>query len=140
MNAIDYSRLHEELTPIEMLQGMLLYFKGGFSDQALYTFLYNLEEYAPGIREALQIYPAEDGLRSSLLPEMLSILIQGKALRVDAPNPVEQYFRVRESHHASLKELLTTEGILPKYDSALSNLARDFQAHITPIVSESIAR
>jgi hypothetical protein len=118
----------KKLTISEILGGLLLY--GGkekFPEQALYRFFQKVGDTDPELAERFQVSEGQGRLKSTPLRRALSFFEMGKILELPMPNPVDQYYRARQSQRESLKRDLTRRGIIPSNERLFEDLAEEFR-------------
>ena len=92
----------------------------------MYKFFQQLEKKYPKLSGRYQVSKVHGRFDSQPLRAALSFLEMGKALEVGMPNPVDQYYRARETQIDSLKKELVNRRILPDHENVINELAKEF--------------
>lgn len=122
--------MFDETTTQELLGGVLLHFDKKFPEQAVYRFFLELERQYPGLKGRYGIAKSEGRLRSKSIRRALDFFEMGKIVRIDMPNPVDQYYSFRTMFKESLTKNLEERGILPKYQDDFKRLSDLFASQV----------
>jgi hypothetical protein len=128
----------ENLSTTEILMGILVDFGEShqgqkFPEQAVYKLFQSLEQKYHNLQGRYQVRKTHGRLQSEPLRSTLSFLEMGKILEVMLPNPVDQYYRPRQSQLDSLRKELKERQVLPNHEGTLHRLTESFVRYIQEV-------
>lgn len=120
----------ENLSSVEILTGVLVYAgELKFPEQALYKLFGEISEHDPNLSRRFRVVGNGIGqLRSEPLRRILDHLEMGKIIEVPQPNPVDQFYTLRNSQSRAVAQDLKERGVIPAYETPLRALSERFAA------------
>jgi hypothetical protein len=120
----------ENLSSVEILTGLLVYARElKFPEQALYKLFREISQHEPNLSRRFRVVGNGIGqLRSEPLRRILDHLEMGKIIEVPQPNPVDQFYTLRNSQSKAVEEDLKERGVIPAYEKPLRALSERFAA------------
>jgi hypothetical protein len=117
----------EQLSTYEVLAGLLV--SAGrceFAEQQLLRFFHRLQSGNPAAAARFRVTGTSGRYESPPIRRALIIFKVGKLIELPPPNPVDQFYRPRESLFSAIRKDLADRGILPRYADPLQQLAKSF--------------
>ena len=115
----------DKLAPSDLLDGTLLCLgKEDFSEQAVYALFKEIENQQPAMEGWFEVTGTEGDLRSEPIRGLLNFMESGKLVQIAPPNPVDQFYQVRQEQRETIRKELTANGVLPRHQAVFTALAK----------------